>query len=125
MVNSGGAVASVKVPFSIDNECDRKAVEVFASGGTLHPQEVGRLGSITTAVDTFTAGVNSFAEGERATALNQWREALVKDPDNYVIRKQIWAVENPERFYPKIDWDWQKRVLDRERESDEAIGGRQ
>ena len=32
-----------------------------------------------------------------------------------MIRKQIWAVEHPERFYPAIDWDWQKEQLARER----------
>jgi hypothetical protein len=44
-----------------------------------------------------------------------WREALRADPDNFVIRKQIWAVEHPERFYPSIDWAWQRDQLARER----------
>jgi hypothetical protein len=33
---------------------------------------------------------------------------MVLEPDNFVIRKQIWAVENPDRFYDgEIDTDWQ------------------
>jgi hypothetical protein len=53
--------------------------------------------------------------GDREGALAAWRTALVADPDNYVLRKQIWVVEYPERFYPTIDSDWQKAQLARER----------
>ena len=43
-------------------------------------------------------------------AAEQMRAALKLDPKNYIIRKQIWAVENPERFYNGgIDWGWQRR----------------
>ncbi len=31
------------------------------------------------------------------------RAVLKLAPDNYVIRKQIWTVEHPEKFYPVID----------------------
>lgn len=31
------------------------------------------------------------------------------DQDNWIIRKQIWALEHPEKFYKgKVDYDWQK-----------------
>ena len=34
---------------------------------------------------------------------------LELNPDNYLIRKQIWAVENPERFYEgDVDYNWQR-----------------
>lgn len=46
------------------------------------------------------------------------REALAADPDNFVIRKKIWAVERPERFHPTIDCAWQKAQLAREREGE-------
>ncbi len=43
-------------------------------------------------------------------AAEQMKAALKLDPKNYIIRKQIWAVENPERFYNGgIDWGWQRR----------------
>lgn len=43
-------------------------------------------------------------------AAEQMKAALKQDPKNYIIRKQIWAVENPERFYEGgIDWGWQRR----------------
>ena len=47
-------------------------------------------------------------DGARA----KWREASVLDPDNYVIHKQLWAIENPERFYgERVDMAWQKEQL--------------
>jgi tetratricopeptide (TPR) repeat protein len=43
-------------------------------------------------------------------ALRHLRRALELDPANYLIRKQIWAIENPDRFYAgEIDWAWQKK----------------
>lgn len=48
-------------------------------------------------------------------AAEQMRAALKLDPKNYIIRKQIWAVENPERFYNGgIDWGWQRRQTENE-----------
>ena len=44
------------------------------------------------------------------------------DPENFVVRKQIWAVRYPERFYPVIDFDWQAEQLRREREEEVARG---
>lgn len=61
-------------------------------------------------------GLARLAQGDRAGALASWRAALAADPASLVIRKQIWAVEHPERFYPTIDWAWQKDQLARDRE---------
>ena len=34
------------------------------------------------------------------------------EPDNYIIRKQIWAVQNPDRFYSgDVDYAWQKEQM--------------
>ena len=37
--------------------------------------------------------------------------ALRYDPDNFVIRKQIWALLHPERFTEPIDYAWQQEQL--------------
>jgi hypothetical protein len=47
-------------------------------------------------------------------ALATWRRALTIDPDNFLIRSQIWATENPERFWPAVDRKWQEEQLLRE-----------
>jgi len=45
--------------------------------------------------------------GRREEAVATWREALRVDPGNFTIRKQIWSVEHPEKFYLTIDFAWQ------------------
>ena len=35
------------------------------------------------------------------------------DPENFIFRKQYWAINNPEKFYSgKIDTDWQRKKLE-------------
>ncbi len=60
--------------------------------------------------------------GRREEAVEEWRAASRYDPENYIIRKQIWVALYPERFYPRIDWDWQQEQLRREREAEIAAG---
>ncbi len=62
----------------------------------------------------FEKGTQALGRGERDVALELWREARALDPDNWIIRKQIWSVEHPELFYPEIDKDWQAAQLQRE-----------
>ena len=58
---------------------------------------------------TFRKGLELYRSGRIEEALTHWRQGLKLNPDNYLIRKQIWAVENPERFYEgDIDYDWQR-----------------
>ena len=61
----------------------------------------------------FAQGVRHYRAGRTAEAIEAWRQAWQLDPENFVIRKQIWAVAAPERFYPRIDFDWQKERLGR------------
>ncbi len=55
-------------------------------------------------------------EGQRVPeALRQFRLALKQDKDNWLIRKQIWAIEHPEKFYQgDVDFQWQKQQIERE-----------
>ncbi len=60
----------------------------------------------------FRQGLALYREGRIGEALARWRQGLELDPDNYLIRKQIWAVENPERFYEgDVDYDWQQKQI--------------
>jgi tetratricopeptide (TPR) repeat protein len=58
--------------------------------------------------------------GRRDEAVQEWQTALRLDPENLVIRKQIWAARYPEKFHPTIDWDWQRAQLRQEREAEIA-----
>ena len=62
----------------------------------------------------FVLGTALYQQGHTAEALASWRAALALDPPNFTIRKQIWMVEHPEKFYPTIDFAWQKEQLERE-----------
>jgi hypothetical protein len=66
------------------------------------------------ALERFAEGASLYARGSVGEALAVWREALELDPDNFVIRSQIWAVEHPEHFWPAVDREWQELQLLRE-----------
>jgi len=52
--------------------------------------------------------------GERDEALAALKKAWAIEPDNWIIRKQIWAVEHPEQFYPAINPQWQRERIKQE-----------
>ncbi len=52
--------------------------------------------------------------GERDKAAATLRKAWTLEPDNWVIRKQIWAVEHPDQFYPAINIEWQRDEVKKE-----------
>ena len=56
-------------------------------------------------------------QGLREEALQRLRAARDLDPKNWRIRKQIWAIEHPEKFYESKapDYSWQQEELARER----------
>ena len=51
-------------------------------------------------------------QGDKKTAMRHWRRARDLDGGNYIIRKQIWAVEHPDKFYPTVDYGWQGQQTD-------------
>ena len=65
----------------------------------------------------FTHGLVLLRLGKKSEALVKLTQARSLDPDNWRIRKQIWALENPEKFYGTngIDWGWQKEQIAREK----------
>ena len=64
----------------------------------------------------FVSGKQLFDSGNTDGAIKIWRKAIEIDPKNYIIRKQIWAIENPNRFYKdKVDYIWQNAQLEKGR----------
>jgi tetratricopeptide (TPR) repeat protein len=66
----------------------------------------------------FTHGLVLLRQGRTNEALAKFTAARDLDSANWRIRKQIWALEHPERFYGAngIDWDWQKAQIAHEKE---------
>lgn len=71
----------------------------------------------------FALGSCLLALDRKVEAVGQLRKALKLDPTNYVIRKQIWLIEHPEKFHPTIDWGWQREQLNKELEAERNGGG--
>lgn len=60
----------------------------------------------------FKQGLALYSDGLVAEAMEVWRRGVELEPDNYIIRKQIWAVENPDKFYQgNVDFDWQREQM--------------
>ena len=66
--------------------------------------------------ELFVSGQQLFNLNKTDEAIKLWRKAIEIDPNNYIIRKQIWAIENPDRFYKdKVDYTWQDVQLEKGR----------
>ncbi len=128
LVDEGGTIRYAKFGgFSIDDANDVAAVERFLAGEDPGPSTKAapdRLGRLERElVETkLQLGRLLLESGRREEAVAAWREALRLDPENFTIRKQIWAAEHPEKFHPTIDWDWQRAQLKAEREQEIAAG---
>jgi tetratricopeptide (TPR) repeat protein len=93
----------------------------FALGDVLlnegRPSDAERLFARAVELDAadwsaaFGLGTAFYQQGNVDEALRWWKTARHLDPPNFTVRKQIWMVEHPERFYPTIDLDWQKEQL--------------
>lgn len=114
MVNPEGTVVyRSDDDFDIADPRLRSTLESFLSGRPLaeaHSEYAMKPAAMT----LFAEGVQAGAGGDMERALALWRDALSHDPDNFLIRSQIWAAEHPERFWPVVDRDWQERQLMKE-----------
>jgi tetratricopeptide (TPR) repeat protein len=70
-----------------------------------HPKQVRAL---------FGRGVVCHRDRKTQRALEYWRRAYALDTGNWIIRKQIWALEHPEQFYPTVNYVWQQEQIRRE-----------
>lgn len=64
------------------------------------------------ALEHFRKGLRLYRQGDTPAALAAWRQGVALEPDNWIIRKQIWAIENPDKFYQgDVDFEWQKAQI--------------
>ncbi len=70
----------------------------------------------SSAMGLYRRGLDEYRKGDRTAAAALMREALRHDPDNIIIHRHAWAIENPERFYDgPIDQSWKREQLRRGR----------
>ena len=130
MVDEAGRL--VKAPFNI-NVADQKTLAMLEKWLSDPDYNVkllrdvtpldGRNTQVTTeAAARFQLGLVLLEVGKKDEAMAEWRKALALDPQNWIIHKQIWAVEHPDKFYDGgVDYSWQKAQLEKEKSKGESL----
>jgi tetratricopeptide (TPR) repeat protein len=62
----------------------------------------------------YAIGSLLLSTGKKEEGIAAWRKGLEADPMNFTLRKQIWMVQFPERFYPEIDMRFQVEQIKKE-----------
>ena len=116
----------VKAPFSI-NVADKKTLMMLEkwlsdpdyNAALLRDMQRSNESvtqTLTEATARFQLGLILLEGGKKQEAMAEWRKALALDPQNWIIHKQIWAVEHPDKFYDGgVDYGWQKTQLEAEK----------
>jgi len=114
LVDESGTVVYQKFGgFDIRKPETRELVEAWLStGSTAGAESTGSTTVDPRVQSLFDEGLALLRSGDVTEARAKWREASTLDPDNYVVHKQLWSIENPEKFYgDKVDMAWQKDQL--------------
>jgi|TARA_B100001964_G_scaffold127794_1_gene141357 tetratricopeptide (TPR) repeat protein len=104
--------------FNIRESIKKSLVNDWASGKGLQNSQTEEFEQDIheKANELFVSGQKLYNSNKTGEAINLWRKAIEIDPNNYIIRKQIWAIENPDRFYKdKVDYTWQDAQLEKGR----------
>lgn len=119
-VDSQGIVRYIKRGgFDIHNPNYRALADSWAATPSL--DDLSMLSVIETekvikhpeALEHFRRGLVLYQAGSIGEAMAAWRDGVAIEPDNFNIRKQIWAVEHPEKFYgDKVDYEWQRKQME-------------
>ena len=124
MIDEAGRL--VKAPFNV-NVNDQKTLAMLEqwlsdpdyNAELLHNMKPSNKPPAKTnaeAAARFQLGLVLLEDGKKAEAMTEWRKALALDPKNWIIHKQIWAVEHPDKFYENgVDYGWQKAQLEAEK----------
>ena len=124
MIDEAGRL--VKAPFNI-NVADQKTLTMLEKWSSdpnynaklLHdikPLDAIHTQTTPEAAARFQLGLVLLKVGKKEEAMAEWRKALGLDPQNWIIHKQIWAVEHPDKFYEgNVDYGWQNTQLEKEK----------
>ena len=114
MIDEYGNIAYKKIGgFDIrDKEIKVELINWFTKSYSIEPIQNKMIDIKEEAVNLFEKGMTHYESNNIKLAIKYWKKSVEIDPDNYIIRKQIWAIENPEKFYSgKIDYNWQKNNI--------------
>ena len=95
--------------FDIQKPGTLEDVLAFAESGEV--EAAGNVG-VASDFDYFERGLALYKAGDFAAAKRVWLEGGKAEPDHWNLRKQLWAIENPDKFYDgPVDYAWQKEHL--------------
>jgi hypothetical protein len=97
--------------FDIRKPATKRLVTNFLVNGQVNlTDDTPVKGAVDVAsLDHFERGLALFGSGDLEGAAAIWREGMKVEPDHWNMRKQLWAIEHPDRFYNgDVDYDWQK-----------------
>ena len=126
-VDKNGIIRLIKQGFSITNPDHVSAVENLIDGkveqvvlGDEYYNPIDQTAAIEKELSQtkFKLGMEYSKNSRKEDALKELDEALLLDPDNFLIRKQRWYIRFPEKFSPTIDIEWQQKQLEKEREEE-------
>ena len=114
------AVGSV----NIGDEPFREELLAWASTGAIPSMWSGGDGASTISEMTFDEreadarfqlALALLDKGGKKEAIIELQKAFRMDPQNWLIRKQLWAIEHPQAFYDgDVDFEWQSAQIARE-----------
>jgi hypothetical protein len=116
LVDDAGIVRYAKFGgFTVQDVETRVVVERWLGEGRLEPAAPdGAVVLDAAALSLFEEGLAALRRGDPEAGARLWRQAAARDPGNWLIRKQLWALEHPDRFYAgPVDFDWQKEQIAR------------
>ncbi len=115
LVSADGKIdALVASRFEIRQPPTRELVENWLTAADLSLAEGSdELEWSVEALRLFREAGAAVRRGEKETAIGLLKRAFPLEPDNFIIRKQLWAIEHPEMFYEgDVDYSWQKEQLE-------------
>ncbi len=118
-IDRDGIVRLKASRFSIERPQNVGRLEGALDGSLQEPSGGAEALPSERALGLFREGAACQARGDHARAASLWREAAALEPENLIIRKQLWRARHPERFGEQIDLGWQQ--AQRARESAEGI----
>ncbi len=121
LIDEKGKLVRGPTPVNVGKEDDRQEISQWIETGKAPTASGGdeKGGGLTPEQLTLRLRLAYAAKlqagGDVQGALAQLKAARSLDQDNWLIRKQIWALEHPDRFYNgRVDFDWQREQLRRE-----------
>ena len=106
---------SIKGKFDIRNpEILRRTIEWIGSPTVTNSEPYNVVDEkMTPDVERlFESGLKLYREGNEQEGITEWQKLIAVDPNNYIVRKQVWAIMYPDKFYDgEVDFEWQRRQM--------------